>query len=67
MSTVESERHRWIMTGGYFCFCYVLSPRSSEGLLADLEGLIQYFDDDRPHVVILLLGRFKGKTTHPNT
>ena len=61
LATVESERHRWIMAGGYFCFCYVLSLRSSEGLLADLEGLLQYFDVNGPHVVIPLLGRFKGE------
>jgi hypothetical protein len=60
-ASVEAERHRWIMAGGYFCFCYVLSLRSSEGLLADLEGLIQYSDGNRSHVVIPLLGRFKGE------
>ena len=47
--------------GGYFCFCYVLSLRSSEGLLADLESLLQYFDVNGAHVVIPLLGRFKGE------
>jgi hypothetical protein len=57
----ETDRHRWIMAGGYFCFCYVLSLRSSEGLLADLEGLIQYFEPNGSHVVIPLLGRFKGE------
>ena len=62
VTTVEPERHRWIMAGaGYhFCFCYVLSLRSSEGLL-DLEGLIQYSDGNLSHVVIPLLGRFKGE------
>ena len=60
-ATLESDRHQWIMAGGYFCFCYVLSLRSSEGLLADLEGMRQYFDVNGAHVVIPLLGRFKGE------
>ena len=33
-------RHKWVMVGGYFCVCFVLSLRSSEGLLADLEGML---------------------------
>jgi hypothetical protein len=61
LATKEEGRHRWIMAGGYFCFCFVLSLRSSEGLLADLEGLLQYFDVGCTHVVIPLLGRFKGE------
>ena len=48
-STNEAVCHKWVMGGGYFCLCYVLSLRSSEGLLADLEGMLQHFDDSRAH------------------
>ena len=54
-------RHKWVMAGCYFCICFVLSLRGSEGLLADLEGMLEYFLDDKPHVVIPRLGRFKGE------
>ena len=61
-STDDMEaRHKWTMAGGYFCFCYVMSLRGSEGLLADLEGLLQHFDPAGTHVIIPLLGRFKGE------
>ena len=55
------ERAKWILTGGYFCICFVLSLRSPEGLMADLEGLIRFYDDKSPDVVVPLLGRFKGE------
>ena len=55
------ERHKWVMAGGYFCLCFVLSLRSTEGLLADLEGKIEHFDESAPNVIIPLLGRFKGE------
>ena len=31
------------MAGVYFAFCYVVGLRGPEGLLADLEGLIEHF------------------------
>ena len=55
------ERHKWVMADGYFCLCFVLSLRSTEGLLADLEGKIEHFDESAPNVIIPLLGRFKGE------
>ena len=62
LRAVENRaRFRWTMAGAYFCFCYVLSLRGSEGLLVDLEGLIEFDDPDRDFVVIPLLGRFKGE------
>ena len=70
LSTVEQRamgavdiksRFRWTMAGAYFCFCYVLSLRGSEGLLVDLEGLIEFDDPVIDYVVIPLLGRFKGE------
>ena len=55
------SKHRWILGGGYFCFCFVLSLRSPEGLMNDLEGLIQFHNDACGDVIIPLLGRFKGE------
>ena len=58
-------RFRWTMAGVYFCFCYVLSLRGSDGLLVDLlEGLIEFDDPNRDYVVIPLLGRFKEEHQH---
>ena len=54
-------RQKWILAGGYFCICFVLSLRSPEGLMADLGGLITYHDEKSDEVVIPLLGRFKGE------
>ena len=54
-------RQKWILAGGYFCICFVLSLRSPEGLMADLEGLIRYHKEASNEVVIPLLGRFKGE------
>ena len=56
-----AERQKWVLSGGYFCICFVLSLRSPEGLMADLEGLIKYHEDESNEVVIPLLGRFKGE------
>ncbi|KAI2501534.1 hypothetical protein MHU86_12911 [Fragilaria crotonensis] len=56
-----SARERWILAGTYFCICFVLSLRSPEGLMADLEGMNKYFEKETPEVVIPLLGRFKGE------
>ena len=55
------DRHKWVMAGGYFCICFVLSLRSPEGLMADLEGLLEHHDPTSDEVVVPLLGRFKGE------
>ena len=60
-SSGTREKSKWILAGGYFCICFVLSLRSPEGLMADLEGLIRFQDDASPDVVVPLLGRFKGE------
>ena len=54
-------RERWILAGTYFCICFVLSLRSPEGLMADLEGIKRYFERESSEVVVALLGRFKGE------
>ena len=62
LATETTDRHKWFMGGGYFCICIVLSLRSLEGLLVDLEALIEHNHGDGPHMTIpLLLGRFKGE------
>ena len=49
-------------TGRNLFLClFVLSLRSPEGLMADLEGLIRFYDKESDEVVIPLLGRFKGE------
>jgi hypothetical protein len=57
----EKSRHKWVLGGAYFCMCFVLSLRSTEGLLADLDGMIEHFDEEQVNLVIPLLGRFKGE------
>lgn len=56
-----AARNKWVMAGGYFCVCFVLSLRSTEGLLADLEGMLEHHDNTRSNLVIPLLGKFKGE------
>jgi hypothetical protein len=60
-SMVRHEVHRWVLAGAYFCVCFVLSLRSPEGLMADLEGLVKFLPRESDNVVIPLLGRFKGE------
>lgn len=60
-ASVIKERHKWVLAGGYFCVCFVLSLRSPEGLMADLEGLLQFYDQTSPNIVVPLLGRVKGE------
>lgn len=60
-ATEAVDRHKWILGGGYFCICFVLSLRSPEGLMADLDGFIRYNDVSGDEVVVPLLGRFKGE------
>jgi hypothetical protein len=56
-----SSKHKWVLAGGYFCICFVLSLRSPEGLMLDLEGLIHFFGKEEENVIVPLLGRFKGE------
>ena len=60
-ATMQDDKCKWVMAGGYFCFCFVVSLRSPEGLLCDLEGVLDHFDDARPYVIIALLGKVKGE------
>ena len=55
------ERCKWVMAGSYFCFCYVVSLRSSEGLMVDVSGIRDYGLSSDQHVVIPLLGQVKGE------
>lgn len=60
-ATTQDDKFKWIMAGGYFCVCFVVSLRSPEGLLCDLEGVLDHFDDSRSYVIIALLGKVKGE------
>ena len=55
------ERLKWMMAGAYFCFCYVVSLRSSEGLMVDVAGITEFGDQSADHVIIPLLGQVKGE------
>ena len=37
-----NDRFKWVMSGSYFCFCYVVSLRSSEGLMVDVAGVKEF-------------------------
>jgi hypothetical protein len=60
-ATSRSEVHKWVLAGAYFCIRFVLSLRSPEGLMADVEGMIRFFHRDPENVIVPLLGRFKGE------
>lgn len=62
--TLESK-HNWIVFGTYFVVTYVLSLRGVEGLLLDIEGLLQYRSKgDNSYFIITLLGKIKGEHHH---
>jgi hypothetical protein len=61
-SEVLEEQERWVMAGAYFCFCFVLSLRSTEGLMTDLQGLIKYRGASTDFVIIPLKGQVKGES-----
>lgn len=48
--------HGWLI----FCFCYVVSLRSSEGLMVDIAVIQEFGEAVESHVVIPLLGQVKG-------
>ena len=61
------KRRRWLATAGaYFTISFVLALRGNETLMLDLKSLVEYvnegkLDPKNPHIVIPLLGRFKGE------
>jgi hypothetical protein len=61
MSKDSNERLSLVMAGAYFCFCYVVSLRSPEGLMIDVPGLLEFGEASSTHVVIPLLGQVKGE------
>ena len=60
-ATETKDKVKWLLAGGYFCICYVVSLRSTEGLLCDVEGLLDHFNERSDHVVIALRGQVKGE------
>ena len=56
------ELNRWIVFHAFAVVTYVLSLRGPEGVLLDLEGLHNFWDDEKGSLlVITLLGRVKGE------
>jgi hypothetical protein len=43
-SSEMSDRLKWVMAGSYFCFCYGVSLRSSEGLMVYVAGIRDFGD-----------------------
>ena len=65
-SETTFERRRWIaLSGCLFTLTFVLALRGNEALMLDLKGLINYFQqgqqDNTSHMVVPLLGKFKGE------
>ena len=60
-STHEPDRFTFVMAGAYFCFCYVVSLRSPEGLMVDVPGILEFGEKHLDHVIIPLLGQVKGE------
>ncbi len=57
----QLSKFKRLMTGGYFCICYVVSLRIPEGLLCDLSGLLEHHSNTRDYAIIPLLGKVKGE------
>ena len=51
-ATETKDKVKWLLAGGYFCICYVVSLRSTEGLLCDVEGLLDHYNERSDHVVM---------------
>lgn len=65
-SSTTCERRRWIATcGAYFVISFCLALRGNETLMLDLSGLKNYWiqgeNETPPHVILPLLGKFKGE------
>lgn len=63
--TPEDRRRLPVTAGAYFTVSFVLALRGNETSMLDLKGLIDNIEhgrmDDPPHIVIPLLGLFKGE------
>lgn len=62
----SETRRRWLVTvGAYFILSFVLALRGNETLMLDLRALTENIEQGRfekpPHVVLPLLGLFKGE------
>eukprot|EP00957_Ditylum_brightwellii_P088703 6754946-Ditylum_brightwellii.AAC.1 len=64
----HKERRKWILLGAFAVIAYAGSFRGPEVLLIDIHGLMKCQQEGRTgpedlhHVVVVLLGRFKGET-----
>ena len=63
----DDRKHFLVVCGFYFVVCFVASLRGCEGFMVERSDLIRYVSKGKthrisPHVVVPLLGRFKGET-----
>jgi hypothetical protein len=63
---VTSSKYSLAMEGSFYAIAYCCGLRGEEVTLADLYGIKKHWkageENDMPHVVVALLGRFKGET-----
>ena len=60
-SITNEMKARWVSAGTYFLICYVVSLRGPEGLLLDLKGLRDHFQEEKDYTTLALLGTVKGE------
>ena len=67
--TTSQEHLRWVvLLVSYLVIVFLGSLRVNEGYMVEIGGLIQHIEDgkaeneDHPHIVIPLLGRFKNES-----
>ena len=51
---------KWAKAGALFAISYVLSLRGNEGILVDIEGLLQLDTERNGLIAIPLTGKLKG-------
>jgi hypothetical protein len=56
------DANRWTVFGTYVAISYVMSLRGNEGVLLDLQGLIEFQKRTKEvYFVVVLFGKFKGE------
>lgn len=63
---LPAERLELALEGAYYLIAYAAALRGEEVSMTNLTGVLKYWEaagsSPRPHVVVALLGRFKGET-----
>ena len=58
----KEDFNRWVVFHTFVVTTYVLSLRGPEGVMLDLEGLHNFWEDqEQPGLIITLLGKVKGE------